>query len=97
MTDLTITADRAELLRAARDGQLRSYRQFSKKRINEKTTHHIGDRDGRKVTSAVDALRAAGLLFPGRRLGPSIYSPQEWELTDAGRKALADHDATERN
>ncbi|MEV2239567.1 hypothetical protein [Micromonospora sp. NPDC049891] len=97
MAALTITAARAEVLRAAANEQLHSQRQFSNKRSNEKTTHRIGGPSGRNVTRISNDLYNAHLIRPGRKLGPSIYSPQVWELTDAGRQALADHDATERS
>jgi len=95
VTALTITAARAEVLRAAADEQLHRYRGWGK---GEKTADRIGGRSGRNVTRTCNDLADADprMLRPGRTLGPSVYSPQVWELTDAGRKALADYDATER-
>lgn len=94
MPTLSITPARADVLRAAQGEQLHRRRSAA----NEKTTDRIGGYSGRDVTRVCESLRSAqpSLIRLGRRLGPSIYSPQVWELTADGVKALADYDATER-
>lgn len=94
MPALTITGLRADILRAVKAGNVQRHRGWT---VNEKTRDvwQVNDHTKKTVTKTCNDLSApgVGLIRPGRTLGRSIYSPQVWELTEAGEKALAEHDA----
>lgn len=91
MATLTMTARRIAVLRAIDRGEVQRHRGWGK---GEKT-HDTWTRDGRQenVTHTCNDLTKADprLIAPGRTLGPSLYSPQLWEPTPAGRQWLADN------
>lgn len=83
MAALPITATRLTVLRAIAAGDVKRYRGWT---VNEKTRDMLGGHSGKNVTRTDPRLAVTG-----RSEGPSIYSPQVWELTDAGRQVLAAH------
>lgn len=91
MADLKLTRARLALLRAIGAGHVSHLRGWGR---GEKTRDVWKTDAGpnRTVTKACNELNAARLIRTGRATGPSIYSPQPWELTDAGAQVLAAHE-----
>ncbi|MEU8334768.1 hypothetical protein [Micromonospora tulbaghiae] len=93
-TPLKMTDTRLAVMRAIAEGQVKRHRGWGK---GEKTRDVYRPDSGpeKNVTRTCNDLTRADprLAVTGRSEGPSIYSPQVWELTDAGRKVLADCDA----
>lgn len=95
MTALTITADRAELLRAVDNPDIEVYAAIAALRGSWSTADVWIRHDGseRKVTAKIGKLETAGLVKRGQP-GARYHAPRHYTLTDAGRKALAEYDAT---
>ncbi|MFB6392670.1 hypothetical protein [Polymorphospora lycopeni] len=93
---LKLTPLRVRVLRAVQRGEVLRYQGWTR---TEKTKDIWKAADGSKTTVTGTCNDLANtqprLIQPGRQLGLSIYSGRLWELTDAGEKALADHDAKE--
>lgn len=86
MSGLTMTQARRDVLAAVARGEVKRRRGWAK---GEKTrdTWHQPDGTKANVARQCNDLYAAKLIRPGRAEGPSMYAPQVWELTDAGRAA----------
>lgn len=95
MPDLRPTPKRLDVLRAVSAGEVKRYRGWGK---GEKTRDEWKPSDGARVnvTRTCNELVSASprLIAPGRTEGPSLYSPQAWNITEAGRMWLAEHDTT---
>ncbi|TDC34234.1 hypothetical protein E1211_17970 [Micromonospora sp. 15K316] len=92
MASLKMTPTRLAVLRAIAAGEVSRHRGWTK---SEKTRDIWSGNGGQNVTRTCNDLTNANprLAVTGRSTGPSIYSPQVWELTEAGRKVLAEADA----
>lgn len=90
---LNLTWTRLAVLRAVQAGKVYRHRGWGK---GEKTQDVWTEPDGvnTTVTRTCNELCAADprLIRPGRTEGPSLYSPQRWELTDDGAAVLAAED-----
>jgi predicted MarR family transcription regulator len=96
MTTLTITDTRAELLRAIADPNIEVYAAIAALRGSWSTADVWIRRGGsleQKVTGKIRKLETAGLVKRGQP-GARYHEPRHYTLTDAGRKALAEYDAT---
>lgn len=96
MADLNMTSTRVAVLRAVAAGKVARHHGWTK---SEKTRDVLTDDSGKRtVTKTCNELAGVDprLIRPGRQTGLSLYSPQLWQLTPAGAKALAELDGKER-
>lgn len=90
MSTLTITTDRAELLRAIDNGKVTE--DWYDDQPGTIRRDAFGGQQGTVVTGKVRAMKAAGLCETSP--DDDDFHVRGIRLTDAGRTALADHDAT---
>lgn len=92
MTDLKPTAARLALLRAIADPGVTVYtcREFASGK--PMSVWNLPDHSERLVTKRCADLAAAKLIEKGKASGPSWYARRPWEITEAGRAWLAEHD-----
>lgn len=89
MSDINLTPNRAEVLKAVSRGEVKHQRYWGKD-PDEDRWKPEGDHT-KTVTGICTYLRRAGLIRIGRALGPSMYSSQMWELTEAGEQWIEEH------
>lgn len=87
MTDIKLTADRAEVLRAVAAGEVEHRRNWGHDPDDD--IWRPGGHGRRRVNGTVAYLQEAGLVKPGPAAGPSRYAAQPWQLTEAGEQWLA--------
>lgn len=92
MVDLKPTAARLALLRAITDPDVKvySFREFSTDK--PMSVWHLPDHSERVVTVRVAEMETAKLIEKGAASGPSWYARRPWEITEAGRAWLAEHE-----
>ncbi|MEU3452231.1 hypothetical protein ABZ671_01110 [Micromonospora sp. NPDC006766] len=93
MAPLKMTATRLAVMRAIAAGEVKRHRGWGKGERTRDVHRRAGGSD-KTVTRTCNDLATAEprLARTGRATGRSIYSPQVWELTEAGRMVLAEHD-----
>lgn len=89
MTDVKLTPARADVLKGVAAGEVNHHRNWGRD-PDEDIWRPAGD-VRRRVNATVGFLRKAGLIRVGPATGPSMYSPQPWQLTEAGEQWLAEH------
>lgn len=95
MPDLTITAARANILRAIADPNTEVYASIPALRGSWSTAQvWLAPAEGREkqITNAIRPLEAASLVKRGPG-GARYHAPRHYTLTDDGRQALTDYDA----
>lgn len=95
MSEVRLTEARAELLRAARDGELTETQPWNLRKPPYVLWRN--DSGTSRVTGPCKALLDGGLLKRGAQTGASLYSSRPIEITVEGERVLTEWESRQSN